>query len=458
MESKASRELEHPVVPTVRSFDSLSVVIIAVRGGRGEKRGGLSAYARQFLDQMEKPDVESIEGLSPAISIEQKTDVAQPALDRRHRHRDLRLPAAAVRTDRQAPLSQLRQADRVAVGAADRRRADGASRRQQDPGDGADRPRPQGDLQEGSARGGATGLRPGAHRRQAPRSGRRDRPGQAEEAHDRDRRRPADRQAGAEESPDRFGRDRAGHGRRVGGRGHRRRRGPAVLAPPGLHRVRRLAAGAGPADVLVQLALRRLSRVRRPGGAEDASPGPRACRRRPASRLREGALAWGDANWYQVLESSLFKAYKVDPATPYAKLPARFKKVLWEGSGTREFEFTWKGRRSTYKYRKRWEGMLPLLERRYRETDSERRREELEKLMAIPPLPRLRRRTAAAGEPGGQGRQEPSPSRPRCRSPNAARSLEGLKLRRARAVDRRAGPQGDPRAPGLSSRTSAWAT
>src|SRR5687767_15299209 len=36
----------------------------------------LSAYARQFLDQMRKPDVDSIEGLSPAISIEQKT-VAQ---------------------------------------------------------------------------------------------------------------------------------------------------------------------------------------------------------------------------------------------------------------------------------------------------------------------------------------------------------------------------------------------
>lgn len=32
----------------------------------------LSAYARQFLGLMEKPDVESIEGLSPAISIDQK--------------------------------------------------------------------------------------------------------------------------------------------------------------------------------------------------------------------------------------------------------------------------------------------------------------------------------------------------------------------------------------------------
>jgi excinuclease ABC subunit A len=38
----------------------------------------LSAYARQFLDQMEKPDVDAIEGLSPAISIEQKTTSRNP--------------------------------------------------------------------------------------------------------------------------------------------------------------------------------------------------------------------------------------------------------------------------------------------------------------------------------------------------------------------------------------------
>lgn len=38
----------------------------------------LSAYARQFLDQLEKPDVDLIEGLSPAISIEQKTTSGNP--------------------------------------------------------------------------------------------------------------------------------------------------------------------------------------------------------------------------------------------------------------------------------------------------------------------------------------------------------------------------------------------
>ena len=38
----------------------------------------LSSYARQFLGQMEKPDVESIEGLSPAVSIDQKTTSRNP--------------------------------------------------------------------------------------------------------------------------------------------------------------------------------------------------------------------------------------------------------------------------------------------------------------------------------------------------------------------------------------------
>ena len=38
----------------------------------------LSAYARQFLEMMQKPDVDQIEGLSPAISIEQKTTSRNP--------------------------------------------------------------------------------------------------------------------------------------------------------------------------------------------------------------------------------------------------------------------------------------------------------------------------------------------------------------------------------------------
>src|SRR6185436_2041921 len=38
----------------------------------------LSAYARQFLEQMEKPEVESVTGLSPAIAIDQRTTASHP--------------------------------------------------------------------------------------------------------------------------------------------------------------------------------------------------------------------------------------------------------------------------------------------------------------------------------------------------------------------------------------------
>ena len=88
----------------------------------------LSAYARQFLEMMEKPDVDQIEGLSPAISIEQKTTSKQPALDRRHRDRDLRLHAPAVRARRHALFAGDRPADRKPDGQPDGRPRAGAAR------------------------------------------------------------------------------------------------------------------------------------------------------------------------------------------------------------------------------------------------------------------------------------------------------------------------------------------
>jgi len=97
--------------------------------------------------------------------------------------------------------------------------------------------------------------------------------------------------------------------------------------------------------------------------------------RDPSVSLRDGAIAWGDGNAYQVLESSLYRAFRVSPATTYARLPAAFRKVLWEGSGDREFTYRWEGKRSTYEWKRTWEGILPSLERKYRETESESRRE-----------------------------------------------------------------------------------
>ena len=113
----------------------------------------LSAYARQFLEQMEKPDVDLIDGLSPAISIEQKTTGSNPRSTVGHGHRNLRLPAAAVRQHRRAALPELRQGDRQPVARAHRRHGDALSAGRAHQRARADRARPQGRVQEGA--GGA---------------------------------------------------------------------------------------------------------------------------------------------------------------------------------------------------------------------------------------------------------------------------------------------------------------
>ena len=68
------------VVITGLSGSGKSTLAFDTIYAEGQRRyvESLSAYARQFLEQMEKPDVESIEGLSPAISIEQKTTSKNP--------------------------------------------------------------------------------------------------------------------------------------------------------------------------------------------------------------------------------------------------------------------------------------------------------------------------------------------------------------------------------------------
>ncbi len=65
------------VVVTGLSGSGKSSLAFDTLYAEGQRRyvQSLSAYARQFLGQMDKPDVDSIEGLSPAISIDQKNDL-----------------------------------------------------------------------------------------------------------------------------------------------------------------------------------------------------------------------------------------------------------------------------------------------------------------------------------------------------------------------------------------------
>ena len=71
---------EKLVVMTGLSGSGKSSLAFDTIYAEGQRRymESLSSYARQFLGQMEKPDVDSIDGLSPAISIDQKTTSKNP--------------------------------------------------------------------------------------------------------------------------------------------------------------------------------------------------------------------------------------------------------------------------------------------------------------------------------------------------------------------------------------------
>ena len=88
----------------------------------------LSSYARQFLGQMEKPDVESIEGLSPAISIDQKSTNRNPRST---------VGTTALCANRHSSLSQVRQAYHASVGGSDGGSDHGTAPANKDPAAGA---------------------------------------------------------------------------------------------------------------------------------------------------------------------------------------------------------------------------------------------------------------------------------------------------------------------------------
>ena len=86
------------VVMTGLSGSGKSSLAFDTLYAEGQRRyvESLSAYARQFLGQMEKPDVDSIDGLSPAISIDQKTTFQESALDSWNGHWNQWLLATVV--------------------------------------------------------------------------------------------------------------------------------------------------------------------------------------------------------------------------------------------------------------------------------------------------------------------------------------------------------------------------
>ena len=106
--------------------------------------------------------------------------------------------------------------------------------------------------------------------------------------------------------------------------------------------------------------------------------------------LREGTVApWANRNTVYFVEflDALTGHYGVDIYTPYKDLPDHFKNVLLYGSGNERIRFYFERNNRRFTYQKLFEGIIPKLERRYLETESYQSREEIKRYMNFRPCP-----------------------------------------------------------------------
>ena len=119
----------------------------------------------------------------------------------------------------------------------------------------------------------------------------------------------------------------------------------------------------------------------------------------PEASLAEGAIrGWDRRNvYYFHMLTSLAEHYGFDIDKPFAKLGKRHQKVILHGSGRQEVAFSYiNDRGDVFKRTHPFEGIIPNMERRYRDTDSQSVREDLARFLATQPCPdcegtRLRR-------------------------------------------------------------------
>ena len=110
----------------------------------------------------------------------------------------------------------------------------------------------------------------------------------------------------------------------------------------------------------------------------------------PDLSIREGAIApWANRNslYIQQMLDSVAKHYEVDMYMPFRELPEHVQRVFLHGSGTEEIDFSFDRDDRRHFYRKPFEGVIPNLNRRYHETNSSVSRDEIERFMNIRPCP-----------------------------------------------------------------------
>ncbi|MEL6100638.1 MAG: excinuclease ABC subunit UvrA, partial [Pseudomonadota bacterium] len=99
-------------------------------------------------------------------------------------------------------------------------------------------------------------------------------------------------------------------------------------------------------------------------------------------KISDGALApWrkGKSPYFLQTIEAIAKHYEFDPQTKWKDLPAHVKQVFLYGSGEEELEFRYDEGGRVYQVTRVFEGVIPNMERRYRETDSNWIREEFER-------------------------------------------------------------------------------
>ncbi len=110
----------------------------------------------------------------------------------------------------------------------------------------------------------------------------------------------------------------------------------------------------------------------------------------PELSIREGAISiWANRNTVHFTEfiDALTSHYGVDIYTPFKDLPPHFQHVLFFGSGTDQIDFYFERNNRRVIYKKTFEGIISKLERRYLETDSTQSRDEIKNYMNFRPCP-----------------------------------------------------------------------
>ncbi len=107
---------------------------------------------------------------------------------------------------------------------------------------------------------------------------------------------------------------------------------------------------------------------------------------KPQLSLAEGAIRSWDKrnNYYYQMITSLADHFDFDIETPFQDLPKKIQKIVLYGSGRTKVNFTYEGKKGqTFIRTHAFEGIIHNLERRYKETDSNGVREELVKYMSV---------------------------------------------------------------------------